>query len=495
MAQPQRPMRRFLQFIHDFLFTHAYSSTFTSLFLLVEGTLLIAIIHKVRYTEIDFSTYLQQADLYVNQGVRDYAAIKGDSGPCVYPAGHLFVYGWILRIIEQSRPLVPAGLLGNKSEIPPEGLRTVQYFFAGLYLLTFRLVMNIYYMASFSYQHEKPGKVSSSRSALALASRSFPPALHLVTFAMSKRLHSIFVLRLFNDPVAMAVFYLATVLLCKRAVISACLLYSFALSIKMNLLLFLPAWGLILARAYGISADIPTLLIPLVQLVLGYPFLEHNAKAYLRQAFDFRRAFMYEWTVNWRFVSVDSFMSSRFAHCLLACHVFALLCFAAFKWTELGRKGPVRWLREDILLKNSDGGRNEIRGWPTPRYIVTTLFTANLIGITFSRSLHYQFFSWYAHQIPFLLWSADLPLPVKLALPVAISYGWETFPSTSLSSGMLFAAHLVLLYGVWRSEDGDALTDGIRSRLTRRLDEDVQGQKAGKHEAERTKRGVGVRND
>jgi ALG3 protein len=45
--------------------------------------------------------------------------------------------------------------------------------------------------------------------------------------------------------------------------------------------------------------------------------------------------------------------------------------------------------------------------------IATTLFTSNLIGITFSRSLHYQFFSWYAHQIPFLIWCAELPLLVK----------------------------------------------------------------------------------
>lgn len=34
------------------------------------------------------------------------------------------------------------------------------------------------------------------------------------------------------------------------------------------------------------------------------------------------------------------------------------------------------------------------------------LFTSNLIGITFARSLHYQFFSWYAHQMPFLLWAS-----------------------------------------------------------------------------------------
>jgi alpha-1,3-mannosyltransferase len=100
------------------------------------------------------------------------------------------------------------------------------------------------------------------------------------------------------------------------------------------------------------------------------------------------------------------------------------------------------------------------------------LFTSNLIGITFARSLHYQFHSWYFHQIPFLLvmggaWNSVIlgyvnidsvaelkrdcweeKLTTRAVLWSMIEYGWATFPSTTLSSGLLFTAHIIILGGL-----------------------------------------------
>lgn len=48
--------------------------------------------------------------------------------------------------------------------------------------------------------------------------------------------------------------------------------------------------------------------------------------------------------------------------------------------------------------------------WPSntaENEIVATLFTSNFVGVCCARSLHYQFYVWYFHQLPFLLWSAQ----------------------------------------------------------------------------------------
>ena len=75
---------------------------------------------------------------------------------------------------------------------------------------------------------------------LYVRSRAVPP-LALVLLCGSKRLHSIFLLRLFNDGPAMLLAYAATALLVLGRWRYAIVAFSAAVSIKMNVLLMAPS--------------------------------------------------------------------------------------------------------------------------------------------------------------------------------------------------------------------------------------------------------------
>lgn len=66
---------------------------------------------------------------------------------------------------------------------------------------------------------------------------------------LSKRLHSIFVLRLFNDCFAVGMLFIAIYAYQKRIWTIGSVAYSFGVGIKMSLLLAAPAVGIILLQA------------------------------------------------------------------------------------------------------------------------------------------------------------------------------------------------------------------------------------------------------
>lgn len=59
-------------------------------------------------------------------------------------------------------------------------------------------------------------------------------------------------------------------------------------------------------------------------------------------------------------------------------------------------------------MKNFSFPRSSITDLNTQPQIVLILFTSNFIGMCFSRSLHYQFYVWYFHTLPYLLWNGGV---------------------------------------------------------------------------------------
>ncbi|EEB91814.1 hypothetical protein MPER_09769, partial [Moniliophthora perniciosa FA553] len=131
------------------------------------------------------------------------------------------------------------------------------------------------------------------------------------------------------------------------------------------------------------------------------------------------------------------------AKTLLVGHVLMLLLFGLGCWCHYDG-GATATISRALRRPNLPAGIPAV----TADFIATLLFTCNLMGIMFARSLHYQFYSWYAQQVPFLLWRTEYPLLVKIALMGAIEFSWNVFPSTVLSSSVLLGAHIVLLGGI-----------------------------------------------
>ena len=94
------------------------------------------------------------------------------------------------------------------------------------------------------------------------------------------------------------------------------------------------------------------------------------------------------------------------------------------------------------------------------------MFVSNFVGIAFARTLHYQFYCWYFHSVPMLLWMTSLgpnsstktvnnvvfALVLNMLAVAGIEYAFNVFPATKLSSAMLQISHAYLLSKVVMSE-------------------------------------------
>uniref|UniRef100_G3PQJ6 Dol-P-Man:Man(5)GlcNAc(2)-PP-Dol alpha-1,3-mannosyltransferase n=1 Tax=Gasterosteus aculeatus aculeatus TaxID=481459 RepID=G3PQJ6_GASAC len=356
---------------HMVLFKSEYTLLVVSVLWFMEIGINVWVIQKVAYTEIDWKAYMDEVEGVIN-GTYDYTELKGDTGPLVYPAGFVYIFTALYYITSRG-----------------VNIRLAQYIFAAFYLVTLLLVFRVYHRT-----------------------KKVPPYVFFFVCCASYRIHSIFVLRLFNDPVAMMLLFAAVNLFMDGHWTLGCCLYSLAVSVKMNVLLFAPGLLMLLLSEFGLIRTIPKLsLCAVIQLLLALPFLLENPMGYMSRAFDLGRQFMFKWTVNWRFLPEWLFLNRYFHLLLLAVHLLTLLLFALRRWKS-----------------------------------------SNFIGMCFSRSLHYQFYVWYFHTLPYLLWSGGVKKMAHLLRVLIlglIELSWNTYPSTDSSSAALHVCHLIILLCLW----------------------------------------------
>lgn len=164
-------------------------------------------------TEIDWETYMQQVSLYIS-GERDYTLIKGSTGPLVYPAGHVYVYTILHYLTDGGRDILFGQLL-----------------FMVLYITALGLVLLCYRQAG-------------------------APPYVFPLLVLSKRLHSVFVLRLFNDGVAALAMWGAILLFMNRKWTAGVIVWSSGVAVKMTLLLLAPAIAAVTVLSLGLVSSL-----------------------------------------------------------------------------------------------------------------------------------------------------------------------------------------------------------------------------------------------
>ncbi|KAF2451712.1 glycosyltransferase family 58 protein [Karstenula rhodostoma CBS 690.94] len=389
--------------LRDLATNPAHTKWMYPLLLVADAALCGLIIEFVPYTEIDWKAYMEQIAIF-NKGERDYKLIEGGTGPLVYPGAHVLIYRILYWLTDKGT-----------------NIQLAQYIFALVYLFTLAVVLQCY----------RNAKV--------------PPYVFPLLIA-SKRLHSIFVLRCFNDCFAVLGLFAAIWCYQKKYWHWGSFFYTTGLNVKMSLLLPLPAMGIIFLQALGSAEAITQAMIVVqVSVAYGYPFRK-RAPSYFARAFELTRQFLYKWTVNWRFVPESTFLSRPFALSLLAAHVGLLYWFARTLWMKPSKRGPRAFLR---MILDEPRDQDQIARKITPNFIMTAMLSAVAIGMLCARSLHYQFYAYLAWTTPFLLWKAGFHPVVQYALWGAQEWAWNVYPSTPLSSATVVGVLATTIVGVW----------------------------------------------
>ena len=227
------------------------------------------------------------------------------------------------------------------------------------------------------------------------------------------------------------------------------LAFSFAVSVKMSMLLAAPGVAFVLLQKLPIGRAINMAMIMLqLQVLLGLPFISANPWSYLGRAFELTRQFLFKWTVNWKFLGPEIFQSQEFGLGLLVCNGLLLLVFAFTRWTKPTGLSP--WaLAMTVFRPLSTEVQERLSSFVSKDFVLTTILTSLIIGLLCARTLHYQFFAYIAWASPYLLWKSRLPMLVVVPIWAAQEIAWNIYPATAVSSLTVVGCLLIQVIGVW----------------------------------------------
>lgn len=160
---------------------------------------------------------------------------------------------------------------------------------------------------------------------------------------------------------------------------------------------------------------------------------------------------MFKWTVNWRFVGEENFLSTWFTISLLALHATLLLVFLNGKWLHTSFSNALK----DLIFPPSERYQAEVARGVTPNFILTTILSSIIIGCLCARSLHYQFFAYIAWSSPFLLWRSGLHPILVFGTWAMQEWAWNAYPSTDFSSMTVIECLMIQVLAVWLGKTND----------------------------------------
>ena len=377
-----------LQMLMKHVFRH-----FIPVLMSLNVVIIVLVLWRVPYTEIDWRAYMQQIEVY-ESGVRNYYKIEGDTGPIVYPAGHVYLFEFLRNLSDAGKSIL-----------------TAQVIFGFFYSLTLLIVF-------------RNGKLAGV------------PVWLLSLSILSRRTISLFVLRLFNDGPCVLLSHVCVYLLMRRKWALACLFLSLAVSVKMNALLYAPGVLFILWRHLGRVRALQLIVCVCgsVQLVLGWPFLSTYPVAYVHKAFELSRVFHHKWSANFQFLSESVFQSPGFGLVLLALTVGTYVFFYKFIWV----KAP-----HNILFIMYSSNFIGVVFARTIHYQFYSWYSFSLPALVY-------YATWFPRW-PRLDWVGRIGVLGGIEFCYNYPFGSGDNPATPFSSLLLQILHVILLVGLVRA--------------------------------------------